>query len=169
MLAVLQKVIEHACAQLTLVGVSAGNAGAGEGKAILISSVSPEGFLACSRAGDASWGWGCSLTEEYLDSFCQSRWVTPCINVKEGWGNNQENCNFKLQLSKTRCLPLELWGLITLGGSPCCQEQAVTNTEVKADTSVSCHAAVSSVDLFSTERETGREEMALSCARRDLG
>lgn len=69
----LQKVTEYACAQLTLVGVRAGNAGVREEKAFLIASVSPEGFLACGGAGGPSKWWGCSLTEEYLDSFCQSR------------------------------------------------------------------------------------------------
>lgn len=48
----LQKVTEYACAQLTLVGVRAGNAGVGEEKAFLIPSVSPEGFLARGGAGD---------------------------------------------------------------------------------------------------------------------
>lgn len=53
MSAVLQKVTEHACAQLTVVGVSAGNAGAGEGETFLIL-VSPESFLACGGAGGTS-------------------------------------------------------------------------------------------------------------------
>lgn len=65
--------MEYACAQLILVGVRAGNTGVGEEKAFLITSVSPEGFLAHSGAGGAWRWWGCSLTEEYLDLFCQSR------------------------------------------------------------------------------------------------
>lgn len=48
----LQKVMEYACAQLILVGVRAGNTVAGEEKASLITSVSPEGFLAHSGAGE---------------------------------------------------------------------------------------------------------------------
>lgn len=34
--------------------------------------------------------------------------------LREGQGNNQENCDLKLQLFKPRCLPLELRGIITL-------------------------------------------------------
>lgn len=44
--------MEYACAQLILVGVRAGNTVAGEEKASLITSVSPEGFLAHSGAGE---------------------------------------------------------------------------------------------------------------------
>lgn len=48
----LQKVTEYACAQLTLVGVRAGNARVGEEKAFLITSVSPEAFWLAAEQGE---------------------------------------------------------------------------------------------------------------------